>query len=144
MTVGASNLNDARAYFSNTGKCVDIFAPGQDITGAWIGSATAKKTISGTSMASPHVAGGFLAFRIDCRLIVHRSPFFLLSSFLSPLPSSRSCVGVMALFLAEGELSTAEMKAKLLKVSTSDVLTGLPNGTVNILLNNDADSSLYW
>ena len=52
----------------------------------------------------------------------------------------------MALFLAEGELTTAEMKAKLLEVSTSDILTDLPTGTVNILLNNDADSSdkLYW
>jgi cerevisin len=56
-TFGATANNDVLAYFSNHGKCVDIQAPGHGITGAWIGSSTATKTISGTSMASPHVAG---------------------------------------------------------------------------------------
>jgi len=62
VTVGASTVADSRAYFSNVGQCVDIFAPGNDITGAWIGSTTAKRTISGTSMASPHVAGVMALF----------------------------------------------------------------------------------
>ncbi|KAM0684292.1 proteinase B [Mitosporidium daphniae] len=57
ITVGASTKKDKMAYFSNIGPCVDIFAPGMDITSAWIGSPTAINTISGTSMASPHVAG---------------------------------------------------------------------------------------
>ncbi|MFC7406683.1 S8 family peptidase [Georgenia alba] len=57
VTVGATNDTDARADFSNIGSCVDLFAPGQDITSAWIGSDSATDTISGTSMASPHVAG---------------------------------------------------------------------------------------
>jgi len=58
-TVASSGVNeiDARSTFSNYGKCVDIFAPGELITSAWIGSNTATRTISGTSMASPHVAG---------------------------------------------------------------------------------------
>ncbi|MBC7895248.1 MAG: S8 family peptidase [Cytophagaceae bacterium] len=56
-TVNASTITDARASFSNFGTCTDIFAPGQSITSAWIGSNTAISTISGTSMASPHVAG---------------------------------------------------------------------------------------
>ncbi len=57
ITVGSSNSNDSRSYFSNYGSCVDIFAPGMGITSAWIGSPTDTNTISGTSMASPHVAG---------------------------------------------------------------------------------------
>ncbi|KAL7793689.1 peptidase S8/S53 domain-containing protein [Trichoderma ceciliae] len=54
-TVGATNSADARAYFSNYGTIVDIFAPGQDILSTWPGGST--NIISGTSMASPHIAG---------------------------------------------------------------------------------------
>jgi subtilisin family serine protease len=55
ITVGATTSGDARASFSNYGGCLDIFAPGADITSAWSKGGT--NTISGTSMASPHVAG---------------------------------------------------------------------------------------
>jgi subtilisin family serine protease len=57
ITVGATQDNDRSASFSNYGKCLDIWAPGVKITSAWIGGDTATKTISGTSMAAPHVAG---------------------------------------------------------------------------------------
>lgn len=57
ITVGASQSNDAAASFSNFGTCVDIIAPGVSITSAWYTSNTATNTISGTSMATPHVAG---------------------------------------------------------------------------------------
>jgi subtilisin family serine protease len=57
ITVGATTSTDARASFSNYGSCLDIFAPGVSITSAWSTSNTATNTISGTSMASPHVAG---------------------------------------------------------------------------------------
>jgi subtilisin family serine protease len=56
-TVGATNINDVRSSFSNFGELVDIFAPGENITSSWIGSPQATNTISGTSMACPHVAG---------------------------------------------------------------------------------------
>ncbi|MFF3869551.1 S8 family peptidase [Micromonospora sp. NPDC001898] len=57
ITVGATQNNDARASYSNYGTCVDIFAPGTGVLSAWYTSNTATNTISGTSMASPHVAG---------------------------------------------------------------------------------------
>ncbi|MDQ3221734.1 MAG: S8 family peptidase, partial [Acidobacteriota bacterium] len=57
ITVGATTNSDARASYSNFGSCLDIFAPGSSITSAWDDSNTATATISGTSMASPHVAG---------------------------------------------------------------------------------------
>ena len=57
ITVGATDSADYRASFSNYGTCLDIFAPGVDITSAWNGSNTAKRTIDGTSMAAPHVTG---------------------------------------------------------------------------------------
>jgi serine protease len=57
LTVGSSTSGDVRSSFSNFGTCVDIFAPGSSITSAWITDDSATDTISGTSMASPHVAG---------------------------------------------------------------------------------------
>ncbi|MDY7228794.1 S8 family serine peptidase [Hyalangium rubrum] len=57
ITVGSTTNTDARSSFSNFGTCVDIFAPGSDITSAWYTSNSATNTISGTSMAAPHVAG---------------------------------------------------------------------------------------
>jgi subtilisin family serine protease len=57
MTIGATDGSDQRASFSNRGNCVDWFAPGVSITSAWWTSNTATNTISGTSMATPHVAG---------------------------------------------------------------------------------------
>jgi subtilisin family serine protease len=57
ITVGSTTSSDARSSFSNYGSCVDIFAPGSSITSAWFTSNSATNTISGTSMATPHVAG---------------------------------------------------------------------------------------
>ncbi len=57
ITVGASDINDRFASFSNFGTCVDILAPGVSITSDWKTSTTATNTISGTSMATPHVTG---------------------------------------------------------------------------------------
>src|SRR5689334_3305990 len=57
ITVGSTTMTDARSSFSNFGTCVDIFAPGSSITSSWRTSDTATNTISGTSMATPHVTG---------------------------------------------------------------------------------------
>lgn len=57
LTVAATDSSDKRASFSNWGDCVDVFAPGNRITSAWHYSDRESRVLSGTSMASPHVAG---------------------------------------------------------------------------------------
>ncbi|UJF21108.1 S8 family serine peptidase [Shewanella sp. OMA3-2] len=57
ITVGSTTSSDSRSSFSNYGTCLDIYAPGSSITSAWYTSNNSTNTISGTSMAAPHVAG---------------------------------------------------------------------------------------
>ncbi len=63
LTVGATNSSDNRAFFSNVGSCIDLFAPGVAITSAWLSGGT--NTIDGTSMAAPHVAGAAARYLQD-------------------------------------------------------------------------------
>jgi cerevisin len=106
VTVGASTLADERAYFSNYGKCVDIFAPGLNIQSTWIGSKYAVNTISGTSMASPHIAG-------------------LLAYLLSLQPAKDSAYAV-------SDLTPKQLKENLISIGTKNALTEIPAGTVNV------------
>lgn len=122
VTVGASTLSDARAYFSNYGKCVDIFGPGLNILSTYIGSDTATATLSGTSMASPHVAG-------------------LLTYYLSLQPGSDS-----EFFTAKGGITPAQLKKKIIEYATDDILSDIPDDTVNKLIYNGAGHNLtkFW
>lgn len=106
VTVGASTLADERAYFSNYGKCTDIFAPGLNILSTWIGSKYAVNTISGTSMASPHIAG-------------------LLAYYVSLQPSSDSAFAV-------DEITPKKLKEALITVATQGALTDIPSDTPNV------------
>jgi cerevisin len=117
ITVGASALDDSRAYFSNYGTCNDIFAPGLSIQSTWIGSKYAVNTISGTSMASPHVAG-------------------LLAYYLSLQPSSDSAYAV-------AEITPKKMKENILSIATVGALTDVPADTKNVLAWNGGGSSNY-
>ncbi|WP_313879475.1 S8 family peptidase [Streptomyces sp. FIT100] len=67
ITVGSTTNTDARSSFSNYGSVLDIFAPGSSITSAWNTSDSATNTISGTSMATPHVAGAAALYLADNR-----------------------------------------------------------------------------
>ncbi|MEU4421456.1 S8 family peptidase [Actinoplanes sp. NPDC024001] len=81
ITVGSTTSTDARSSFSNYGSCLDIFAPGSSITSAWYNSNTATNTISGTSMASPHVAGA-------AALVLSRNPSYTPAQVGSALTSN--------------------------------------------------------
>nr|POF06988.1 alkaline protease 2 [Quercus suber] len=117
VTVGASTLSDERAYFSNFGKCNDIFAPGLNIWSTWIGSKYAINQISGTSMASPHVAG-------------------LLAYLLSLQPSKDSAFAV-------AEITPKKLKENLIAIATEGALTDVPSSTKNILAWNGGGISNY-
>ncbi|KAJ7864302.1 peptidase S8/S53 domain-containing protein [Mycena olivaceomarginata] len=79
ITVGASTIGDERAYFSNHGKCVNVFAPGLSVVSTYIGSNTATATLSGTSMASPHTAG-LLAYLLS----LDKTQFAAISGSMEP------------------------------------------------------------
>ncbi|CAD6501982.1 BgTH12-02225 [Blumeria graminis f. sp. triticale] len=110
ITVGASTLSDSRAYFSNHGQCVDVFAPGLNVLSTWKGSRDAVNTISGTSMASPHVAG-------------------LMAYYLSLQPEADSD-------FATTMLSPQELKNDIIAASTREMLEDLPPNTPNYLIWN--------
>ncbi|KAJ5197378.1 hypothetical protein N7449_007857 [Penicillium cf. viridicatum] len=117
VTVGASTLADERAYFSNYGKCTDIFAPGLNILSTWVGSEHATNTISGTSMASPHIAG-------------------LLAYYVSLAPAKDSAYAV-------ADVTPKQLKATLINVATEGTLTDIPSDTPNLLAWNGGGSSNY-
>ncbi|GGN75887.1 hypothetical protein GCM10010112_47590 [Actinoplanes lobatus] len=81
ITVGATTSTDARASYSNYGSCLDIFAPGSSILSSWYTSTTATNTISGTSMASPHVAGA-------AALVLSRNPSYTPAQVSSALTTN--------------------------------------------------------
>lgn len=117
VTVGASTLLDERAYFSNYGKCNDIFAPGLNILSTWIGSEHATNTISGTSMASPHIAG-------------------LLAYLLSLQPAKDSAYAV-------ADITPKKLKANLISIGTTGALSDVPSNTKNILAWNGGGSGNF-
>ncbi|ODV93490.1 hypothetical protein PACTADRAFT_46791 [Pachysolen tannophilus NRRL Y-2460] len=122
ITVGASSVYDYRAYFSNYGKCVDVFAPGLNILSTYIGYPEATTSMSGTSMASPHIVG-------------------LLTYFLSLHPDSDS-----EFFASGGVVTPAQLKKQVLAFATKDTLASVPEDTPNLLIFNGAgqDLSPFW
>ncbi|KAF7428899.1 serine protease [Pleurotus ostreatus] len=168
VTVGASTLGDDRAYFSNHGPCVDVFAPGLNILSTWNSGPTAVATLSGTSMACPHVAGllayflsiyphetfaPFLdeplvapptlqhAFSTPSSLytMVHSSlPVFIRNYLPSPKLVS-ALVGDDAA-LSKKPITPAQLKKALIGLSSKGLLKDLPAETVNLLIFNNATS----
>lgn len=167
VTVGASTLGDERAYFSNHGKCVDVFAPGLNIYSTWTGGNDTTNTISGTSMASPHICG-LLAYLLSIHGTetfnvlensattveaagIYATAYSLLPRFVqavlpvpdamgSPLDLSPSDDDLTRPVPPRnnGTLTPARLKKALIALASPGVLTDLPTGTPNLLAFNNA------
>ncbi|KAJ7658531.1 peptidase S8/S53 domain-containing protein [Mycena rosella] len=159
VTVGASTIGDERAYFSNHGECVDVFAPGLNILSTWTGSPDAVQTISGTSMASPHTAGmlayllslyGTEKFSPELEMMPVQmqlqapfvtSPVYFFAHAALPrwaaafLPTPRPEVEVAPI---PKTITPAQLKKALLDLATKGALTDLPAKTINLLIFNNA------
>ncbi|KAL8277406.1 hypothetical protein RQP46_010246 [Phenoliferia psychrophenolica] len=161
ITVGASTIADERAYFSNHGPCVDVFAPGLNILSIWNTGNQSLNTISGTSMASPHVAGlaayflslyptGFSAATDDFSDSVYAQILgeslpqtsFLTKGAQFVFGAFKGARGMLAPIPPKEGLTPAALKKALLKVSSKGKLTGdLPTGTPNLLIFNNFTTS---
>ncbi|KAI5476521.1 hypothetical protein MNV49_007531 [Pseudohyphozyma bogoriensis] len=153
ITVGASTIGDARAYFSNYGKCVDIFAPGLNILSIWNTGNTSINTISGTSMASPHVAGlaayflslyptSFSPEELDSTTTsatIERLPSFVQSG-LQMVFGSANKLHVTAP-VPKKPLSPKALKKALAKVASKGLLTSIGDGSPNLLIFNNYTTS---
>ncbi|KAF5383498.1 hypothetical protein D9757_006134 [Collybiopsis confluens] len=158
LTVGASTIGDERAFFSNYGKCVDIFGPGLNIKSTWPGDKI--NTISGTSMASPHVCGlaaYFLSIypsvtfnpavesfqELPSEVVQH--PFSAMYSvahaalpaFISSLLPPPSFVDGTIAPIPKG-LTPAQLKQAIMVLGTKGMLSDLPPGTPDLLIFNNA------
>ncbi|KZT22518.1 hypothetical protein NEOLEDRAFT_1137991 [Neolentinus lepideus HHB14362 ss-1] len=161
VTVGASTLGDERAYFSNHGECVDVFAPGLNILSTYIGSNTSTTTMSGTSMASPHTAG-MLAYLLSLypsdtfnpglssedmlpamlqpqrASSVYGLIHSILPSWVAPFVPTPELVSSLQAPTGPSTLSPTQLKKALIALGSKDVLSELPPKTVNILIFNNA------
>ncbi|KXS96207.1 hypothetical protein AC578_2822 [Pseudocercospora eumusae] len=73
ITVGAIDIHNTRASFSNSGSCVDVYAPGVNVISSWIGAPNLVNSLSGTSMAAPHVTG-IVAYAMARNSTLARNP----------------------------------------------------------------------
>ncbi|KAF9222479.1 hypothetical protein BS17DRAFT_802996 [Gyrodon lividus] len=161
ITVAASTLGDERAYFSNYGTCVDVFAPGLNVLSTYTGSPTAIATLSGTSMASPHVAG-LLAYLLS----IYPSTTFNPSLSPSFIPAALNVEDTYASFysiarvalpqwisqylpapdffapvskpLGPITLTPAQLRSAIVSLSTSGVISDAGKGSPNLLVFNNA------
>ncbi|SCV68472.1 BQ2448_593 [Microbotryum intermedium] len=159
ITVGASTIADERADFSNHGLCVDIFAPGLNILSTWNTGNKSINTISGTSMAAPHVAGlaaYFLSLYPDGFNVQEND--FSSESYEQVLGAAQMILGRVSNWLAplrksgasaqavSKPLTPAALKKALQKIGSKGLLSDankapMPAGTPNILIFNNYISS---
>ncbi|KAF8624500.1 hypothetical protein AX17_007128 [Amanita inopinata Kibby_2008] len=162
ITVGASTLGDERAYFSNYGGCVDVFAPGLNILSTFKGSPQATATLSGTSMASPHTAGlmayllsiypspqfhpvfddesNVLSLQTQQTVDIYAIVYASLPDWISDyMPSPKLLVAMTAPIPGGPKtLTPLQLKKAILALSSEGLLDTLPEKTPNLLIFNNA------
>ncbi len=134
LTVGASTRTDARAEFSNYGSCIDLFAPGDRIVSAVSSGDTASATYSGTSMASPHVAG---AVALYLQGAPGATPAQVNSALLN-----HSILGVLTSLLGSANRLLRTVLAADAPPSAQPA-PSVPAGTTNLSLRADATKIRY-
>ncbi|GAA5943913.1 S8 family peptidase [Sporobolomyces koalae] len=144
ITVGASTIADERAYFSNFGRCVDIFSPGLDILSIWNSGPRSTNKISGTSMASPHIAG-LAAYMLSTDWAKN-------AAFADAQELLESTPGYKQLFFGtrnapvpkEPVVSPKTLKKAMIKVATKGILSGdIGSGSPNLLSFNNYTTSAH-
>jgi serine protease len=94
MTVGSTTRTDDRSSFSNFGTCVDLYAPGSSILSAYYNGDGSTATLSGTSMAAPHVAG-VLARRMGQGMTARQAEARVMADVTPRIPRYRGTKGVL-------------------------------------------------
>ncbi|CCV00614.1 unnamed protein product [Malassezia sympodialis ATCC 42132] len=161
VTVGASTIADERAFFSNKGSCVDIFAPGLGVLSTWNAGPRSTNVMSGTSMATPHVAG-LMAYMLSIygtedfglvaeppqhtwRAWVHALSRMMPAPFQVLLRSHETLWPAMevpgaAVRSVESRLTPAQLRRAMRSMATAGALTDLDPDTINKLAYNNATS----
>lgn len=158
VTVGASTIRDERAFFSNWGKCVDIFAPGLNVVSTWNSGPRSIAALSGTSMATPHIVGlmayllsiyntdefrarttltngshGSLLSKLRAMLLIMENHLpFTTTTLYSPVTLTTKRAHIA------NTVDPRELKNALVRMSTRGTLAGLDDETHNRLAFNNA------
>lgn len=133
ITVGASTIDDRKAEFSNWGPCVDVFAPGEGVISTWKGSAYATIVLSGTSMASPHVAG-LVAYFLSIYPHWSFNPQFMSEDTYNSTCEKKTNRPLIPM---ASELTPERLKKVILHLASRGKISGVPPNTPNLLIYNN-------
>jgi subtilisin family serine protease len=148
ITVAASSVTDGFASFSNFGSCVDVIAPGVNITSTWFSSTTGTAVLSGTSMAAPHVAGAVAAMQSAGYKSPAEIDFALKSAAVSAITAAPSGTrnALIQVSTVSAPTSSPELPTESQTVPVAPVLTSIlgvkTTVTVNWQISPDGGSAL--